>query len=98
MTAALRSAARAVRPGDADRRLIGAARDGERRVEYAKTLRRLSVEAYEKFGVPTTGDGWVESYEYVYKPLEERYGGYHGFQEEAFFVIARAFSGAVLGY
>jgi glyoxylase-like metal-dependent hydrolase (beta-lactamase superfamily II) len=77
---------------------FGTKKDFLEAVEFAKTLRRLSVEAYEKFGVPTTGDGWVESYEYVYKPLKARYGQYHGFQEEALFVIARGFSGAVLGY
>jgi hypothetical protein len=48
----------------------GKKRDFLESVEYAKTLRRLSVEAFEKFGVPTRGDGWVESYEYVYEPLQ----------------------------
>jgi glyoxylase-like metal-dependent hydrolase (beta-lactamase superfamily II) len=66
--------------------------------EFARTLRRLSVESMKKYGVPTTGSGFVDAYRYVYDPLKARYGGYHGFDEEAFFVIARSLSGALLGY
>ncbi len=67
-------------------------------LEFARTVRRLSIESMEKYGVPSTGAGYVDAYRYVYDPLKARYGGYHGFDEEALFVVARSISGALLGY
>jgi glyoxylase-like metal-dependent hydrolase (beta-lactamase superfamily II) len=67
-------------------------------LEFTKTVRRLSLEAVAKYGVPTTADDWVTGYHYVYDPLKAKYGSYHGFNEEALFVVSRAVSGAILGY
>jgi glyoxylase-like metal-dependent hydrolase (beta-lactamase superfamily II) len=67
-------------------------------LEFTKTVRRLAVEAVAKFGVPDTEDKFLEGFHYVYDPLKARYGDYHGFDQEALFVVSRAFSGALLGY
>ena len=67
-------------------------------VEYTKTVRRLAVEARDKFGIPDTEDKFLKGYHYIYDPLKARYGHYHGFDQEALFVVSRAFSGALLGY
>ncbi len=67
-------------------------------IEFAKTVRHLSIEALGKFGVPETEQDFLKGYHYIYDPLKARYGSYHGFDQEALFVVSRAFSGALLGY
>lgn len=67
-------------------------------VDFMKTVHRLSIEAATKFGVPDTEDKFLEGFRYMYDPLKAKYGGYHGFDQEALFVVSRAFSGALLGY
>jgi glyoxylase-like metal-dependent hydrolase (beta-lactamase superfamily II) len=67
-------------------------------IEYTKAVRRLSLEALAKYGLPDTEDGLREGFHYVYDPLKVKYGSYHGFNEEALFIVARGFSGALLGY
>jgi glyoxylase-like metal-dependent hydrolase (beta-lactamase superfamily II) len=66
--------------------------------DFAKTVRRLSIEAVAKHGLPTTESGYKEGFHHVYDPLKAKFGHYHGFEEEALFIVARAFSGAFLGY
>ena len=63
-----------------------------------KTVRRLSLEALAKYGLPKTEAGLLAGYHYVYDPLKAKYGSYHGFDEEALFVVSRGFSGVFLGY
>jgi glyoxylase-like metal-dependent hydrolase (beta-lactamase superfamily II) len=67
-------------------------------LEFAHTLRRLSVETTMKYGVPDSEAKFLEAYHAVYDPLKAKYGDYRGFREEALFVVSRAFSGALLGY
>jgi glyoxylase-like metal-dependent hydrolase (beta-lactamase superfamily II) len=67
-------------------------------LEFNKTVRRLSVEAVQKYGVPKTKEQYLASFHSIYDPLKAKYGGYHGFDEEALFVVARSVSGALLGY
>jgi glyoxylase-like metal-dependent hydrolase (beta-lactamase superfamily II) len=65
---------------------------------FQKDVRRLALEAVEKYGVPSTKEAFVRGYRAMYDPLKAKYGGYHGFNEQALFVVSRAFSGALLGY
>ncbi len=65
-------------------------------VEYHKTVRRLAVEAVAKFGIPDTEEKFHVGFHYMYDPLKAKYG--HGFDQQALFVVSRAFSGATLGY
>ncbi|HEX4381591.1 MAG TPA: MBL fold metallo-hydrolase [Myxococcales bacterium] len=67
-------------------------------VEFNKAVRRLSLAAIAKYGVPDTEAKYLASFHSVYDPLKAKYGGYHGFEEEALFIVARSVSGALLGY
>jgi glyoxylase-like metal-dependent hydrolase (beta-lactamase superfamily II) len=67
-------------------------------IEFTKTVRRLSLEALAKYGLPDTEAGLLSGFHYVYDPLKAKYGGYHGFNEQALFIVARGFSGVLLGY
>jgi len=66
--------------------------------EFTKTVRKLSLEAVQKYGVPKTKELYLASFHSVYDPLKAKYGTYHGFEEEALFIVARSVSGALLGY
>jgi glyoxylase-like metal-dependent hydrolase (beta-lactamase superfamily II) len=66
--------------------------------EFSKTVRRLSLEALAKYGLPETEDGLKAGFHSVYDPLKLKYGHYHGFNQEALFIVARGFSGVLLGY
>jgi glyoxylase-like metal-dependent hydrolase (beta-lactamase superfamily II) len=67
-------------------------------IEFQKTVRRLAVEAVTKYGIPGTEARFLEGFHYMYDPLKAKYGHYHGFDQQALFLVSRAFSGATLGY
>jgi hypothetical protein len=67
-------------------------------LEYTKTVRRLAVEAVQKYGMPKTEAQFVVGFHAMYDPLKAKYGDYHGFEQQSLFLVSRAFSGALLGY
>jgi glyoxylase-like metal-dependent hydrolase (beta-lactamase superfamily II) len=67
-------------------------------VEFAKTLRRLSIETATKYALPGTESAFLEGFHSMYDPLKAKYGHYRGFDQQALFLVSRAFSGALLGY
>jgi glyoxylase-like metal-dependent hydrolase (beta-lactamase superfamily II) len=66
--------------------------------DFIKEVRRLSLEALARYGLPETESGLLAGYHYVYDPLKAKYGHYRGFHEESLFLVARGFSGVLLGY
>jgi len=67
-------------------------------LQFARDVRRLSLEALARYGLPDTESGLLAGFHSVYDPLKAKYGSYHGFNEEALFIAARGYSGALLGY
>ena len=67
-------------------------------VEYTKTVRRLALEVSHKYGLPTTEGQFLEGFHAMYDPLKAKYGHYDGLDQQALFLVSRAFSGALLGY
>jgi glyoxylase-like metal-dependent hydrolase (beta-lactamase superfamily II) len=65
---------------------------------FLRDVRRLAIETREKYGLPDDSETFVKSFHHVYDQLKAKYGDYHGFDEQALFVVARAYSGAFLGY
>jgi glyoxylase-like metal-dependent hydrolase (beta-lactamase superfamily II) len=67
-------------------------------VEFAKTVHRLAVEVVGKYGLPSEEKQFLEGFHAMYDPLKAKYGHYDGFDQQALFLVSRAFSGALLGY
>jgi hypothetical protein len=67
-------------------------------VEFTKTVRKLAVDVTAKYGLPDTEAKFLEGYHAMYDPLKAKYGTYDGFDQQALFLVSRAFSGALLGY
>jgi glyoxylase-like metal-dependent hydrolase (beta-lactamase superfamily II) len=72
-------------------------------VEFMKYFRKLCREAIDKYGIdgaafPLEGKKLQEMFEYVYYPLKERYGNWHGFNEMALIAGIRHLTGEMLGY
>lgn len=72
--------------------------DFEEALQFAITTRDLARAAYAKYGVPGDEDTFAEAFYSIYDPLKEKYSHYRGFDQQALFLVSRAFSGAVLGY
>jgi glyoxylase-like metal-dependent hydrolase (beta-lactamase superfamily II) len=67
-------------------------------VGFQKDIHRLALESVQKFGRPSSREDYVRSFHYLYDPLKEKYGAYHGFEEEIIFITGRAYSGVLLGF
>jgi glyoxylase-like metal-dependent hydrolase (beta-lactamase superfamily II) len=67
-------------------------------VEFTKTVRRLAVDVASKYRLPSTEAAFLEGFHQMYDPLKAKYGHYDGFDQQALFLVSRAFSGALLGY
>lgn len=69
-------------------------------VEFLKHLQDVAGRSMEKFGreVPRDRETLQNVFDFYYDELEGRYGDWHGFDQNALFVIVRSTTGARLGY
>jgi glyoxylase-like metal-dependent hydrolase (beta-lactamase superfamily II) len=67
-------------------------------LEFTTTTRDLARSAFAKYGVPGDEDTFDAAFHAIYDPLKTKYGQYRGFDQQALFLVSRAYSGAVLGY
>ena len=69
-------------------------------VEFLKYLQELGRRSMEKFGreVPRDRATLENAFSFYYDALEERYGDWHGFDQNVLFVVARTSTGVRLGY
>lgn len=69
-------------------------------VDFLKYLQELGLRSMEKFGreVPRDRETLENAFSFFYDELEERYGDWHGFEQNVLFVFARTGTGVRLGY
>ncbi len=69
-------------------------------VAFLKYLQELGRRSMEKFGreVPRDRATLENAFSFYYDALEERYGDWHGFEQNVLFVVARTSTGVRLGY
>lgn len=67
---------------------------------FFKDLNDVANRSMEKFGreVPRDRETLQDAFNFYYDELEEKYGDWHGFEQNVLFVIVRSTTGARLGY
>jgi glyoxylase-like metal-dependent hydrolase (beta-lactamase superfamily II) len=69
-------------------------------VEMTKYVREISQQQLAKYGgvIPDDKSQLGAIFDALYDPLKERYGTWHGFDQQVLFSMARGVSGELLGY
>lgn len=71
-------------------------------VGFLRSLQRLTRDARATYGdeagFPSDSEGLQQVFRHIYRPLKQRYGGWHGFNEMALFTIAVGIHREAVGY
>lgn len=77
----------------------GTKADFEEQREFLHEIRRLALETAKLYGgAPGNSETFVKGFHHSYDALKAKYGDYHGFDQEVVFLVARSFTGALLGF
>ena len=83
---------------------VGTKADLEEYLEFQKDVRRLAREALDLYGeangATLSGDSEAlkEMFVYVYGPIKEKYGHWHGFDQQSLYIVFSNIVGEVLGF
>ncbi len=73
-------------------------------LEFQREARRLAGEAVRVYGagagrtIPGDSESLIKIFEHVYRPMKARYGNWHGFSQQSFYLVFSNVTGEVLGY
>lgn len=73
-------------------------------IQSKRDLLRLSQEAIEMYGagngatIPGEGEELVKMFMHIYKPMKEKYGHWHGFNEQSLYIVFTSIVRETLGF